>query len=69
MISQAANQLDLFVTTIHTDLGPFGNRTDVIVVDEGVVRGTSLLNCTDPAVQYQGDSRAERDLNDLNELI
>ena len=67
MISQAANkQLDLFVKTIHTDLGPFGNRTDVIVVDEGTVRGTSLLNCTDPAVQYTGDSHAQRDLNDLD---
>jgi len=32
--------------TIHTDLGPFGNRTDVIVVDGSTVRGVRHLdNC------------------------
>jgi len=44
------------VKTIHTDLGVFGNRTDILVVDESTVRGTSLLECTDPAVQYHSNA-------------
>ncbi len=57
-------QLDLFrdeqaavaggplVKTIHTDLGQFGNRTDILIVEDGTVRGVSLLECNNPAVSY-----------------
>ena len=60
-----APQLDLFVPYRHTDpvptravivvetnIGEFGNRTDVIVVDEGTVRGMALLECDDSDVEY-----------------
>ena len=56
-----APQLDLFfpkqpesriVIAVETNIEPFGNRTDVIVVDEGRVRGMSLLECEDPDVKY-----------------
>ncbi len=40
------------VFTIHTDLDPFGNRTDVIVVDGSTLGGTSLIECDDPRVEY-----------------
>ena len=60
-----APQLELFAPYKHTDpvpdravivsetnLGRFGNRTDVIVVGGRTVRGTSLLECDDADVQY-----------------
>ncbi len=56
-----ALQLDLFspkppgsriVMAVETNLDQFGNRTDVIVVDGSNVRGTSLLECDDPDVEY-----------------
>jgi len=56
-----APQLDLFVhnppesrivIAVETNIEPFGNRVDVIVVDEGVVRGVSLLECDDRDVSY-----------------
>jgi len=56
-----APQIELFsskppatriVLAVETNIAPFGNRTDVIVVDEGTVRGMSLLECTDPDVEY-----------------
>ena len=56
-----ASQLDLFspkqpepriVVAVETNLGVFGNRIDVIVVDEGSVRGASLLECDDPYVVH-----------------
>ena len=40
------------VTTIHTDLGPFGNRVDVIWVRASTVGGVSHLECADPNVRY-----------------
>ena len=40
------------VTTTYTDLGPFGNRVDVIVVEGTTVGGASHLECTDPDVKY-----------------
>ena len=40
------------VFTSSTDLGRFGNRTDVIVVDDSTVGGVSLLECDDESVQY-----------------
>ncbi len=40
-----------FLKRVETDLGAFGNRTDIVVVDE-VVRGASLLECTDSDVFY-----------------
>jgi len=53
MILQTANRVsDLIVKTIHTDLGVFGNRTDILIVEDGTVRGTSLLECSDPLVKY-----------------
>jgi len=32
-----------FVKASYTDLGPFGNQVDLIVVTEGTVGGVSLL--------------------------
>ena len=49
---QAAAYERRIVKTINTDLGDFGNRTDIIVVDESTVRGASLLECADSDVQY-----------------
>ena len=52
-----APQLDLFspkqpgqdlVLAVETNLGPFGNRIDVMVVKDGTVRGASLLECDNP---------------------
>ena len=40
------------VRTVSTDLGPFGNRTDIIVVDGSTVGGASLIECADPDVDY-----------------
>ena len=40
------------VIAVETKIVPFGNRTDLIVVDEGIVRGLSLLECDDPNVEY-----------------
>ena len=40
------------VIAVETKIGLFGNRTDLIIVDEGTVRGTSLLECADPNVEY-----------------
>ncbi len=40
------------IKTIHTDLGPFGNRTDVLIVEKDTVRGTSLLECDNPDATY-----------------
>ena len=54
-------QLDLFlpkqpagriVLAVETNLGPFGNRTDVMVVDKRTVRGLSLLECDNPFVHH-----------------
>ena len=60
-----ALQLDLFssvdspelqagklVIAVETKIAPFGNRTDLIVVDGKSVRGMSLLECTNPNVEY-----------------
>ena len=60
-----APQLDLFVPYKHTDPVPsravivvetnireFGNRTDVIVVDEGTVREMALLESEDCNARY-----------------
>jgi len=41
-----------FLKTIHTDLGVFGNRTDVIFVTSGGIGSTSLIDCDDPDVNY-----------------
>ncbi len=55
------DQLELFsskqqhsriVIAVETNIEPFGNRTDVIVVDEGTIGGASLLECKDPDVLY-----------------
>ena len=40
------------VRTVSTDLGLFGNRTDIFSVEDGVVRAVSLLECTNPNVDY-----------------
>jgi len=40
------------VKTVSTDLGPFGNRTDEIVVEGDTVRGVSHLVCDNPDVLY-----------------
>ena len=40
------------VVTVNTDLGIFGNRTDLIVVDGETVGGTSLIECDDHDVQF-----------------
>ena len=40
------------VIVVETKIGAFGNRTDLIVVDEGTVRGASLIECDDPNVEY-----------------
>ena len=54
-------QLDLFpldshesriVIAVETKIGEFGNRTDLIVVDESTVRGMSLLECDNSDVLY-----------------
>ena len=41
------------VIASQTDLGPFGNRTDVIVVDESTVRAVRHLDCPDTVLQHQ----------------
>jgi len=62
-----ALQLELFppkppksriVIVVETNLGPFGNRTDVTVVDESTVRGLSLLESKDPNVLYFNNQSA-----------
>ena len=40
------------VIAVETNIHEFGNRTDVIVVDDGNVRGLSLLECGNPDVEY-----------------
>ena len=40
------------VIAVETKLGRFGNRTDLIVVDESTVRGVSLIECDDSDVRY-----------------
>ena len=40
------------VRTVSTDLGPFGNRIDILVVDESTVRGVSLLECDNEDAEY-----------------
>ncbi len=52
------------VKTVHTDLGVFGNRTDLIVVDESTVRGASLLECLDPNVIYFNVYSQPRDFSE-----
>ncbi len=58
-----APQLELFevspearlgrvVRTVTTELGPFGNRVDVIIVRGDTVGGASHLECDDPNVDY-----------------
>ena len=39
------------VKTVHTELGRFGNRTDLIVVDGSTVKGTSLLGSALPQLE------------------
>ena len=39
------------VRTVSTDLGRFGNRTDIFELGD-VVRGASLLECDDEDVRY-----------------
>jgi len=45
-------QSNKVVKTVNTNLGIFGNRTDIIIVDDGTVRGLSLLECDNPNVTY-----------------
>ncbi len=40
------------VIAVETNIAPFGNRTDVIVVDGSTVRGLSLVECDDSDVKY-----------------
>ena len=40
------------VIAVETKIGAFGNRTDLIVVDEGNVRGLSLLESDNPDAVY-----------------
>ena len=40
----------LIVKAVETNLGPFGNRTDVMVVDGSTVRGVSLLEPSPQAI-------------------
>ena len=47
------------IKSINTDLGPFGNRTDILIVEDGTVRGVSLLECNNPNVKYAGDSQID----------
>ena len=51
------------VIRVETNLGVFGNRTDLFLVDAGVVRGASLLECSNPNVEYSDslEHRTERD--------
>ena len=65
-------QLDLFspkqppariVLAVETNIDPFGNRSDVIVVDEGSVRGVSLLECDNvDALYFNNHSAAPKEL-------
>ena len=56
-----ANEASLgkVVFTVGTDLGLFGNRTDVFVVDESTVRGVSLLECDNDDVDYYNHQSAD----------
>ena len=47
------------VKTVDTNLGMFGNRTDLIIVDQGSVRGASLLECDDPNIEYYNNQSAD----------
>ena len=40
------------VIAIETKIAPFGNRTDLIVVEGRTVRGASLLECNNPDAEY-----------------
>ncbi len=40
------------VKSIDTNLGVFGNRTDLIVVDESTVGEASLIECDNSDVRY-----------------
>ncbi len=64
-ILQAEEEEGLFVKTIHTDLGQFGNRTDVLIVEDGTVRGVSLLECDNPSVEYHYDGQVDPSQLDL----
>ena len=44
------------VISVETKIGVFGNRTDLIVVDDGNVRGLSLLECDDSDVEYYNNA-------------
>ncbi len=64
-----APQLDLFavsnqaslgriVKTVHTDLGTFGNRTDLILVRGATVGGVSHLECDNEDALYFNNQSA-----------
>ena len=40
------------IKTVSTNLGPFGNRTDLIVVRGDTLGGASLIECDNPDALY-----------------
>ena len=46
------------VIAVETKIGVFGNRTDLIVVDEGTVGGASLVECDNSDVLYFNNQSA-----------
>ena len=65
------HQLELFspkqptgrkVLVVETNIGTFGNRTDVMVVDGSTVRGLSLVECDNSNVEHSDNLQIpERD--------
>jgi len=51
------------VIVVETNLGVFGNRTDVIVVDGTTTQGPSLLQCDNPAVYHSDNLQLSRSDN------
>jgi len=54
---QQAESVQGVIRSVSTDLGVFGNRTDIIVLGDSTW-GVSLLECSNPDVNYYSQSSA-----------
>ena len=59
---QAAKERGEFIISSSTDLNDFGNRYDLFVVRGDVVRGMSLLECTNADASYFNNQSLEESL-------
>ena len=60
--------MDRVVKRIETDIFPFGNRVDLISVDDGVVRVASRVLCDDLAVRYFSDRSSRSQIRRCRQL-